>query len=78
MLTRIAFNHNQSQEAEQEYDRLRDLARQEAGKRSSCFDRVRRMSFPLKRKSLLMIRLAGASGIRTRRWSNSAPTLGGG
>ncbi|KAL9108246.1 MAG: hypothetical protein Q9227_006984 [Pyrenula ochraceoflavens] len=35
-----AFNHNQSQEAEQEYDRLRDLARQEAGKRSSCFDRA--------------------------------------
>ncbi|KIV83931.1 hypothetical protein PV11_05913 [Exophiala sideris] len=31
------FNHNQSQAAEQEYDRLRDLARQEAGKRSSCF-----------------------------------------
>lgn len=35
-----AFNHNQSQESEQEYDRLRNLARQEAGKRSSCFDRV--------------------------------------
>ncbi|KIV97119.1 hypothetical protein PV10_00907 [Exophiala mesophila] len=34
-----AFNHNQSQSAEQEYDRLRDLARQEADKRSSCFAR---------------------------------------
>lgn len=34
------FNHSQSQEAEQEYDRLRDLARQEAAKRSSCFDRA--------------------------------------
>ncbi|KIX05501.1 uncharacterized protein Z518_06373 [Rhinocladiella mackenziei CBS 650.93] len=33
----LAFNHNQSQAAEQEYDRLRDLARQEAAKRSSCF-----------------------------------------
>jgi len=36
-LTRPAFNHSQSQAAEQEYDRLRDLARQEAAKRSSCF-----------------------------------------
>jgi len=34
------FNHSQSQEAEQEYDRLRDLARQEASKRSSCFDKA--------------------------------------
>jgi len=34
------FNHNQSQAAEQEYDRLRDLARQEASKRSSCLDSV--------------------------------------
>jgi len=34
-----AFNHNQSQAAEQEYDRLRDLARQEAGKRSSALSR---------------------------------------
>lgn len=39
-LTILAFNHSQSREAEEEYDRLRDLARQEAGKRSSCFDRV--------------------------------------
>ncbi|ERF76915.1 hypothetical protein EPUS_02627 [Endocarpon pusillum Z07020] len=34
------FNHNQSHEAEREYDRLRDLARQEAAKRSSCFDKA--------------------------------------
>ncbi|KAK4933994.1 hypothetical protein LTR66_015782 [Elasticomyces elasticus] len=33
------FNHNQSQEAEQEYDRLCDLARQEAQKRGQCFER---------------------------------------
>lgn len=31
-----AFNHTQSSNAEAEYERLRDLARQEAGKRSSC------------------------------------------
>ncbi|KAK5453498.1 hypothetical protein LTS15_006683 [Exophiala xenobiotica] len=30
------FNHSQSQAAEQEYDRLRDLARREAQKRSEC------------------------------------------
>ncbi|KAK2764331.1 hypothetical protein FQN54_009024 [Arachnomyces sp. PD_36] len=36
-----AFNHDQHQDAEQEYDRLRDLARQEASKRGSCFDRSR-------------------------------------
>ncbi|KMU90622.1 smr domain-containing protein [Coccidioides immitis H538.4] len=34
-----AFNHEQSSDAEAEYDRLRDLARQEAAKRSSCFER---------------------------------------
>ncbi|RAL07172.1 Smr domain-containing protein [Aspergillus homomorphus CBS 101889] len=34
-----AFNHNQSQDTEAEYDRLRDLARQEASKRNSCFQR---------------------------------------
>ncbi|PLB35016.1 Smr domain-containing protein [Aspergillus candidus] len=34
-----AFNHDQSQDAEAEYDRLRDLARQEANKRGSCFQR---------------------------------------
>ncbi|CAF9902904.1 MAG: hypothetical protein HETSPECPRED_000051 [Heterodermia speciosa] len=33
-----AFNHNQSQHAEAEYDRLRTLARQEHDKRSSCMD----------------------------------------
>ncbi|KIW62263.1 hypothetical protein PV04_10456 [Phialophora macrospora] len=33
------FNHNQSQAAEQEYDRLRNLARQEASKRANCFQR---------------------------------------
>ncbi|KAL9101584.1 MAG: hypothetical protein Q9163_003184 [Psora crenata] len=31
-----AFNHHSSSDAEAEYDRLRSLARQEAGKRSSC------------------------------------------
>ncbi|KAL2855829.1 hypothetical protein BJY01DRAFT_203809 [Aspergillus pseudoustus] len=34
-----AFNHSQSNDAEAEYDRLRDLARQEAAKRGSCFQR---------------------------------------
>ncbi|KAF9884145.1 hypothetical protein FE257_002266 [Aspergillus nanangensis] len=34
-----AFNHDQSNDAEAEYDRLRDLARQEASKRNSCFQR---------------------------------------
>jgi DNA-nicking Smr family endonuclease len=34
-----AFNHNQSQAAEEEYDRLRNLARQEASKRANCFQR---------------------------------------
>lgn len=33
------FNHGASSSAEAEYDRLRDLARQEAGKRSSCLAR---------------------------------------
>ncbi|CAD0088858.1 unnamed protein product [Aureobasidium mustum] len=31
-----AFNHQQSGDAEAEYDRLRDLARQEHGKRQHC------------------------------------------
>lgn len=35
-----AFNHSSSSDAEAEYDRLRDLARQEARKRSSCFDKA--------------------------------------
>ncbi|EAW22548.1 Smr domain-containing protein [Aspergillus fischeri NRRL 181] len=34
-----AFSHDQSADAEAEYDRLRDLARQEAAKRNSCFQR---------------------------------------
>ncbi|EEP79558.1 conserved hypothetical protein [Uncinocarpus reesii 1704] len=34
-----AFNHEQNRDAEAEYDRLRDLARQEATKRGSCFER---------------------------------------
>ncbi|ORY09019.1 hypothetical protein BCR34DRAFT_569097 [Clohesyomyces aquaticus] len=34
-----ALNHSSS-DTEAEYDRLRDLARQEAAKRSSCFDRA--------------------------------------
>ncbi|KAI0844927.1 Smr domain protein [Daldinia vernicosa] len=42
-LTRLgggAFNHSPSNDAEAEYDRLRDLAREEAAKRNSCFDRA--------------------------------------
>ncbi|PYH98595.1 DUF1771-domain-containing protein [Aspergillus ellipticus CBS 707.79] len=34
-----AFNHDQSQDAEAEYERLRNLAHQEASKRNSCFQR---------------------------------------
>ncbi|KAJ5167027.1 uncharacterized protein N7482_005808 [Penicillium canariense] len=34
-----AFNHEQSTDAEEEYDRLRNLARQEASKRGDCFSR---------------------------------------
>ncbi|KAH8820028.1 hypothetical protein F5884DRAFT_762604 [Xylogone sp. PMI_703] len=37
-----AFNHSTSEDAEREYDRLRDLAREEAAKRSSCFERSKR------------------------------------
>ncbi|KIX92346.1 uncharacterized protein Z520_11954 [Fonsecaea multimorphosa CBS 102226] len=33
------FNHSQSQAAEEEYDRLRNLARQEASKRATAFQR---------------------------------------
>ncbi|EEH36184.2 smr domain-containing protein [Paracoccidioides lutzii Pb01] len=36
-----AFNHEQSRDAEAEYDRLRDAARHEAAQRSSCFERSR-------------------------------------
>ncbi|CAJ2506288.1 Uu.00g004180.m01.CDS01 [Anthostomella pinea] len=42
-LTRLggkAFNHSASNDAEAEYDRLRDQARAEASKRNSCFDRA--------------------------------------
>ncbi|QSZ29513.1 hypothetical protein DSL72_004027 [Monilinia vaccinii-corymbosi] len=35
-----AFNHSSSNDAEAEYDRLRDLAHQEAAKRSQCFDQA--------------------------------------
>ncbi|KAK4639402.1 hypothetical protein QC761_707960 [Podospora bellae-mahoneyi] len=35
-----AFNHRTSVELEEEYDRLRDLARAEAEKKKSCFDRA--------------------------------------
>ncbi|RFU34644.1 hypothetical protein B7463_g1741, partial [Scytalidium lignicola] len=37
-----AFNHASSRDTEAEYDRLRDLARQEASKRNSCFERSQR------------------------------------
>lgn len=40
-LSERAFNHEQDSPVEQEYDRLRDLARQEAAKRNSCFQRSR-------------------------------------
>ncbi|KAK2807923.1 hypothetical protein FQN50_005165 [Emmonsiellopsis sp. PD_5] len=36
-----AFNHAQSQDAEAEYDRLREAARHEAAQRGSCFERSR-------------------------------------
>ncbi|GAD98390.1 Smr domain protein [Paecilomyces variotii No. 5] len=36
-----ALNHPQNESAEAEYDRLRDLARQEARKRGECFDKSR-------------------------------------
>ncbi|KAK2751558.1 hypothetical protein FQN55_000279 [Onygenales sp. PD_40] len=36
-----AFNHDQSGDAEAEYDRLREAARHEAAQRGSCFDRSR-------------------------------------
>ncbi|OTA60277.1 DUF1771-domain-containing protein [Hypoxylon sp. EC38] len=42
-LTRLgdrAFNHSPNTDAEAEYDRLRELAREEAAKRNSCFDRA--------------------------------------
>lgn len=35
-------HHRDDDDTEREYDRLRDLARAEASKRNSCFDRVRR------------------------------------
>lgn len=35
-----AFNHRTSVDLEEEYDRLRDLARAEADKKKSCFDRA--------------------------------------
>ncbi|KAK8111539.1 uncharacterized protein PG998_007996 [Apiospora kogelbergensis] len=35
-----AFSHNAENDAEKEYDRLRDLAREEAQKRGQCFDRA--------------------------------------
>lgn len=35
-----AFSHSSSQDAEAEYDRLRDLARSEGDKKRSCFDQA--------------------------------------
>ncbi|KAB5515435.1 smr domain-containing protein [Coniochaeta sp. 2T2.1] len=35
-----AFNHSPGNDAEAEYDRLRDLARAEAAKKSACFDKA--------------------------------------
>ena len=72
-----AFNHSQSGEAEAEYDRLRDLARQEAGKRSSCFDRVETPPcLTLECCTLKLISRTGASSIRARRWGCSASVVG--
>lgn len=39
--TSAALHSGDDDQVEAEYDRLRDLARAEAAKRSSCFDRVR-------------------------------------
>ncbi|EHA49132.1 hypothetical protein MCOR27_000851 [Pyricularia oryzae] len=36
-----AFSHSENNDVEAEYDRLRDLARQEARKRGDCFERSR-------------------------------------
>ncbi|KAK6834291.1 hypothetical protein PG987_008985 [Apiospora arundinis] len=36
----IAFSHSADNDAEKEYDRLRDLAREEAQKRGQCFDKA--------------------------------------
>lgn len=60
------FNHSSSHEAEQEYDRLRDLARQEAGKRSSCFDKVGYSSRPIYGAMRLTTSIPGTSCIRAR------------
>ncbi|OXV10778.1 hypothetical protein Egran_01463 [Elaphomyces granulatus] len=37
-----AFNHEQSSNAEEEYERLRNLAKQEGAMRASCFERSRK------------------------------------
>ncbi|KAL7823445.1 DUF1771 domain-containing protein [Trichoderma gracile] len=37
-----AFTHEDNEDVEREYDRLRDLARAEANKRNDCFERSRR------------------------------------
>jgi DNA-nicking Smr family endonuclease len=56
ILQHTAFNHEQSSDAEEEYDRLRGLARQEANQRNHCFERVlsysHSKSFLLKTKKL--------------------------
>lgn len=48
------FNHDQSGDAEAEYDRLRGLARDEASKRHHCFDQVRDKSEALARSRKLI------------------------
>lgn len=40
LLMSPAFNHDQSSQSEEEYDRLRGLAREEVNKRNGCFERV--------------------------------------
>ena len=44
MSSHTAFNHEQSSDAEEEYERLRNLAKQEGAMRASCFERVHRPS----------------------------------
>lgn len=48
------FNHDQSGDAEAEYDRLRGLARDEASKRHHCLDQVRDKSGALARSRKLI------------------------
>ncbi len=61
----IAFNHNQSSNSEEEYDRLRGLARQEHSKKSSLLDRVRDL-VSLKAWLLMLHLVVVPQSLRTR------------